>query len=176
MISAICLWLDMFGRCLLRTTCVAWPATILDGWSFNGLVTLASGNPFNVTQSSDSQNDDGISEFPNLVPGQSLSAPNKGPTSWFNTAAFTPSVFMFGTSPRNPLVGPGTHVANLAVFKTFRMPWEHHTLQFRAEAFNALNTPQFSNPNSSLGNSTFGRITSTRIDNRELQFALKYKF
>ena len=149
----------------------------IGGWSFNGLVTLASGNPFDVQQNSDAQNNDGIWERPLLVPGQRLSVPNQGPAGWFNTAAFTPSVFVFGNSPRNPLVGPGTHAANLSLFKTFHMPFsDHHTLQIRVEAFNALNTPQFSNPSASLGSTTFGKITSTRLNNRELQFALKYRF
>jgi hypothetical protein len=40
----------------------------------------------------------------------------------------------------------------------------------------STNTSEFSNPGSSLGNSTFGVITSTKINNRILQFALKYKF
>jgi hypothetical protein len=150
---------------------------LVSGWSFNGIVTLASGNPFDVEESSDTQNDDGIWERPLLVPGQSLSVPNKGPAGWFNTAAFAPSVFVYGNSPRNPLVGPGTHAANLSLFKTFRMPFnEHHTLQFRVEAFNALNTPQFSNPGASLGTGTFGVITSTKLDNREFQLSLKYRF
>jgi hypothetical protein len=57
------------------------------------------------------------------------------------------------------------------------MPYsERHSLQFRFEAFNALNTPEFSNPGSSMGTSTFGVITSTRINSRILQFALKYRF
>jgi hypothetical protein len=61
--------------------------------------------------------------------------------------------------------------------REFHMPFgEQHFLEFRAEAFNAFNTPQFSNPDSSFGNATFGQITSTKLNNRELQLALKYRF
>ena len=57
------------------------------------------------------------------------------------------------------------------------MPYrEGHVLVFRAELFNAFNTPQFGNPGASLGTGTFGRITSTAADNRQVQFALKYSF
>ena len=55
-------------------------------------------------------------------------------------------------APRDPIVGPGKHVFDLSLGKSFRMPYnEQHTLQFRAEFFNAFNTPQFANPDSSLG-------------------------
>ncbi|MBI3693501.1 MAG: hypothetical protein HY238_01490 [Acidobacteria bacterium] len=57
------------------------------------------------------------------------------------------------------------------------MPFrENHELTFRAEFFNAFNTPQLSNPGSSLGTGTFGRVTSTFIDQRQIQMALKYSF
>ena len=46
-------------------------------------------------------------------------------------------------------------------------------LQFRADAFNLFNTPQFGFPNANIGSPTAGRITSTIADNRSLQFALK---
>jgi hypothetical protein len=103
--------------------------------------------------------------------------PNQGPSRWFNTDAFAQSLLMYGNSPRNPVVGPGTDVVNFTLMKEFRMPFgEQHSLEFRAEAFNAFNTPQFSNPDSSFGNSTFGQVTSTKLNNRELQLALKYRF
>ena len=150
---------------------------IADGWSLNGILTFASGNPFHIGEGSDTQNDAGNWEYPNLVPGQSVGISNPGPALWFNTNAFGPSVLSYGNAPRDPVVGPGTHTADMSLFKTFKMPYsEKHTLQFRMEAFNATNTPEFSNPGSSLGTSTFGRITSTRINNRILQFALKYRF
>jgi outer membrane receptor protein involved in Fe transport len=147
------------------------------GWSFEGILTLASGNPFDVLESFDSQNNDGLWERPNLVAGKRTSVSNQGPSLWFNTNAFTPSVFMYGNSPRNPVVGPGTKALNATLMKAFRMPWsEQQALEFRAEAFNAFNTPQFSNPDQYLGDTAFGQVTSTKLANRELQLALKYRF
>ena len=46
-------------------------------------------------------------------------------------------------------------------------------LQFRADAFNLFNTPQFGFPNANIGNADRRRITSTIGDNRSMQFALK---
>ena len=153
------------------------PRFALAGWAVDGILTLASGTPFNITQSFDGQNNDGLWERPNLVAGQSLSLPNQGPAGWFNTAGFTGSILQYGNSPRNPFVGPGTHVVNLTLRKSFQMPFsEAHRLEFRAETFNTTNTPVFSNPVATLGTSTFGRITSTRLDNRQIQLALKYYF
>jgi outer membrane receptor protein involved in Fe transport len=149
---------------------------ILSGWSFQGMVSLASGSPFDIQQSSDTQNNDGIYERPNLT-GQRISVPNPSPINWFNTNAFAPSILVYGNSPRNPVVGPGKHVFDLSLGKIFKMPYrESHSLQFRAEFFNAFNTPQFANPDRFLGDGDFGKITSTNLPNRELQFALKYKF
>ena len=149
---------------------------LLSRWSFQGIVTLASGNPFDILESFDSQNNDGIYERPTLT-GQKFSVPHQGPDNWFNTNAFTPSLLVYGNSPRNPIVGPGRHTFDLSFVKNFTMPYhEGHTLQFRAELFNAFNTPQFAIPDSNLGDGSFGQITSTRLPNRIVQFALKYMF
>jgi hypothetical protein len=150
---------------------------ILGGWSLGGLLTFASGSPFNITQSGDSQNNDGLWERPDLT-GQTVSVANQTPDLWFNTAAFQRSMLHYGNSPRNPgLTGPGTKTWDLSASKSFKMPYsETHQLMFRSEFFNAFNTPQFSNPGSSLGTGTFGRITSTALASRQIQFALKYLF
>src|SRR5206468_8463471 len=83
------------------------------------------------------------------------------------------SVFHYGSTPRNPVVGPGLKTFDLSVQKQFKMPYsDGQELQFRTEFFNAFNTPQFSNAGASLGTGTFGRITGTSSDNRQIQFGL----
>jgi hypothetical protein len=49
-------------------------------------------------------------------------------------------------------------------------------VEFRAEFFNLLNTPQFSNPETNFSSSTFGQISSTSVNPRFVQFALKLSF
>jgi hypothetical protein len=150
---------------------------VLGGWSLGGILTFASGLPFNVTQSGDSENNDGLWERPNLVPGQSVHVAGQTPNQWFNAAAFQRALLQYGNSPRDPLVGPGTHTWDLSASKSFKIPrLEGHRLMFRSEFFNAFNAPQFSNPGSALGTGTFGRITGTALANRQIQLALKYMF
>jgi outer membrane receptor protein involved in Fe transport len=149
---------------------------VAGGWSAGGIVTLSSGFPFNVVQSGDTWNADALWPRPNAVPGQSATISNPTATRWFNTDAFTRST-TYGTAPRDPVVGPGLHTFDLVASKTFKMPYrENHQFLFRAEFFNAFNTPQFANPGGSLGTGTFGRVTGTASDNRQIQMALKYSF
>jgi hypothetical protein len=73
------------------------------------------------------------------------------------------------------LIGPGQFALNAAVLKNFPLGFrEGMYMQFRTEAFNATNTPSFSNPNTTLG-SSLGKITSASGD-RRLQLALKLVF
>ena len=150
----------------------------INGWTLNGLISLASGTPVNITQSTDAQNVDNPWQRPSIVPGVNPYVTNKSAINgWFNKNAFVSSGLAFGTTPRNYLRGTGTKTVNLSVMKNFAMPYaESHNLQVRFEAFNALNTPQFSNPNASFGAASFGQISSTKINNRELQLAVKYLF
>ena len=157
---------------------IPWGGSVLGGWQLGGLVTLQSGSPFNVTQSGDTQNVEfsGWSR-PHLNTSVQAELDNPDPSLWFNPGAFVRSVGEYGTAPRNPLVGPGLTTFDLSLTKSFRMPWyEAHELMFRTEFFNAFNTPQFGQPGATLGTGTFGRVTSTRIDNRQIQMALKYSF
>ena len=91
---------------------------------------------------------------------------------------------------RNSLIGPKFFTLDFSAHKEFRMPYsEHHTLQFRFEAFNVLNHPVWSNPAGSIlagaafpgapataPHQGFGVITGTQVNMRQLQLALKYFF
>ena len=107
---------------------------------------------------------------------------------WFSTDAIIRSkcegcpgegifigLLAYGNAGVNLFDAPATKTWDFALFKEFRMT-ERHRLQFRWEAFNFTNTPQFSAPSASLGSATFGRISSTINNNREMQFGLKYFF
>ena len=66
----------------------------------------------------------------------------------------------FGTAGRNSFSGPGLGNLDLSIFRKFDLT-ERAKLEFRAEATNATNSPAFANPNLTLGDSNFGRLTGT---------------
>jgi hypothetical protein len=80
-----------------------------------------------------------------------------------------------GNVGRNTLIGPGIINLDFATSKDFRIREGHH-LEFRFEAFNIPNHPNWGIPNTNIVSSGFGTITSTATDMRELQLALKYIF
>jgi hypothetical protein len=71
--------------------------------------------------------------------------------------------------------GPGQANWDLSVFKSVHMT-ERFKGQFRAEALNAFNTPMFAGPNTSLGASSFGKITSQVNFSRMIQLGLRLFF
>jgi hypothetical protein len=93
----------------------------------------------------------------------------------------------FGNSGVGMVRGPGQHNLDMAVERVFPVK-ETSSFMFRAEFFNLTNTPQFGNPNTSLGygdpnlpavaSSTFGQITGEQDGPhpRVIQFAAKYRF
>ena len=65
---------------------------------------------------------------------------------WFDQTAFaSPAPFLYGNAGRDILFGPGRTNLDTSLFKDFR-PLEQLTVQFRAEAFNLMNHPQFGQP------------------------------
>ncbi|HXJ41537.1 MAG TPA: hypothetical protein VNH18_19820, partial [Bryobacteraceae bacterium] len=90
------------------------------------------------------------------------------------TAAFElPAQYTYGTAGRNLLHGPHLFDMDLSIAKNFPIS-ERLRFQFRAEAFNVWNSPQFNNPAAVFATSSFGNITSTSIENREIQFAGRF--
>jgi len=82
----------------------------------------------------------------------------------------------FGNVGRNTLIGPRIFSFDASMHKDFRFT-EGKYLQFRWEAFNALNHPNWANPNTNANDRTnFGSITGTRSNMRQMQFALKLVF
>ena len=84
---------------------------------------------------------------------------------WFDTEAFAaPGPQRVGNAGRNILRGPGRRQVDCSLFKAFPFSKDGgRRVEFRAEAFNLTNTPQFINPSSTFGAAGFGTITSADI-------------
>jgi Carboxypeptidase regulatory-like domain/TonB dependent receptor len=144
----------------------------LGEWQLSGITTLQSGLPFNVTISTDTANTSARGLYrPNLVGTPFANCGSGRLSGCISTAAFAiPPQYTYGTAGRNLFHGPHLFDTDLSIAKNFRIS-ERLRFQFRAEAFNLWNSSQFNNPIAVFGTATFGNITSTSIDNREIQFA-----
>jgi hypothetical protein len=149
------------------------PAKLLGGWQVNGILSARAGTPFTLGLNSSNDNANGGSQRPNV------SGPTKGPrtlTEWFNTAAYSqPLADTYGNVGRNSLFGPHYTDVDFSLFRNFSF-LEHYRAQFRIEAFNMFNHPNFGNPDSGFGDQRFGAITGTSGNPRELQLAGTFKF
>jgi hypothetical protein len=156
----------------------------LGGWQFAGIVTVESGAPVNIgvngTTAGSIISNSGTR--PNVT--GSIAYP-KTVAEWFNTSVFTAPACSagpdcYGNLGFDAITGPGRQNWDLSLLKNFALT-EKFKLEFRAEAFNIWNHPQFEgNSNlggisNNLGASNFGAITSA-YDPRELQLGLKLKF
>lgn len=107
------------------------------GFPFNGVILLASPDPGGSAESR-----------PDRAPGQPIWLPSQtaGGGKVLNPAAFIiPSTLRQGTEGRNDIAGFGLTQIDLSLRRKFRIG-EKFNLQFRADAFNLCNHPNFSNP------------------------------
>jgi len=81
----------------------------------------------------------------------------------------------FGNSGVGIATGPAQNNFDLALLKRTKIT-ETKNVEFRAEFFNAFNTPQFGNPNTVFSGASFGAITATSVNPRIVQLALKVNF
>jgi trimeric autotransporter adhesin len=152
----------------------------LGGWSLNAVTVYQSGYPIAITQNSNNNVVIGAAgQRPNATGASPVTA---GPLmdridGYINPAAFSQSApFTFGNVSRLiGMRGPGISSWDASVFKTFSVT-EKLKAQFRAEALNAFNTPQFRNPNGAFGNANFGRITSQANFPRLIQLGVRFYF
>lgn len=177
-------------------------SALTSGWQLSWLFGAFSGTPFTVTASGTSLNAPGSAQRADLVKPkvEKLGGFGRG-TPYYDPTAFMPvTEARFGTAAFNSLYSPGTVNLDLGIFREFRVT-EGIRLQFRAEAFNATNTPHLGVPGGNAsapsrdanGNilldanglprlNGFMEITGTRqygregIDERLFRFGLRLSF
>ena len=176
-----------------------WLDAMVGGWATSGIISYHSGFPFSTITSAFPI--DFTMQAPAVFVGPAsavkqrihVQAGNQLQLFADQTAAIGAFGFPVGgaTGERNQLRGPRYSSIDLALLKSFKLPWsETQRLQFRAEAFNAFNHPSFNNP-SVNPNSTgsfdstnvniqapgqYGVLTSTANQARQLQLGLRYDF
>jgi hypothetical protein len=97
-----------------------------------------------------------------IVPGAPLYPMNRSINQWVNSAAFalpSDNIGRFGDSPVGAVVGPGTQVISLSIYRSFRYK-ERYALRIGASSTNLFNHPNYSVPNLGLGTAPFGSISS----------------
>jgi len=182
---------------------------LIEGWQLGTIVQSQSGNPVNIQASA--AGSAGLTGFATLrpdligpiqlvnqpVPGSlniqyfanSVCDPAKGPCSTGTTFAIPDSIvggktqFHLGNFGRNVIIGPGFSNVDLSLIKKTQIT-ERLRTEFRAEAFDLFNHPNFGQPNrfAQVGSATFGQISNTRFANgdfgssRQLQLSLKLVF
>ncbi|HYO83631.1 MAG TPA: carboxypeptidase regulatory-like domain-containing protein [Bryobacteraceae bacterium] len=152
---------------------------LVGGWQINNITTLQTGLPVIIRGANNQRAD-----RPNST-GVSAKLDNPTAERWFDTSQFfNPPSFTLGNVGRTlpDVRNPGTFNMDLSLIKDTSIR-EGMRLQFRAEAFNWLNTVNLGLVNGSFvagpdgrnQSGAFGTITSAR-DARILQFGLKLIF
>jgi hypothetical protein len=147
---------------------------LVSGWQINAIANLRSGSPYDVTYQGDLANTGNSFVRANLVGKPGLANPS--PAEWIDTSAFAvPARYTFGNLGRNSLRSDWGRNLDFSVFRKFAISEQCH-LDFRAEAFNATNTPVFATPGNVINGPNFGVVSSTANIPRQLQLALKLVF
>lgn len=164
---------------------------ILGGWQLSATAQYLSGSPGSVyTTNTDyaGAGDSGLPQFwvlngPPQYPRQ-FSKSSSSSATYFSTTLpngdplYTPpakGTFNLQHGIRDAIYGPGFQDWNAGLFKRFAVN-EHNAFEFRAEAYDVFNHPNWSGPNMTPGNSSFGKVTSKTGLSRQLQLSLRYAF
>jgi hypothetical protein len=156
------------------------------GWQWQGINTVQSGVPFNVSINVDRANT-GVSQRPDAV-----AAPVMPRTlgCWYFTSSnpackallpaqadtFTlPALYTYGNAGRNLMRGDKLVQLDMSLIKNFRVT-ESTNFEFRAQVFNLTNTPSFASPSGTVNLATGGQVTATRNQPRLYEFGLKFNF
>jgi len=172
----------------------SWSGKLLGGWQISGTAQFQTGSPCGIGANTDyagvSSNDLGsfgcgnegqfwiLNGTPQIV-GQFAGGigANASSPHWFTASVTqpTPGTFNLQQGVRNSVYGPGFQDWNLMLFKRFAIN-ERNNFEFRAEAYDFINHPNWSGPNFNAASSLLGEVTGKSNLIRDLQLSLRYSF
>ena len=146
-------------------------------WMLNGILSLSDGRPFTITATDRANTGPGRQARANCIADPLPAGFDQTIDHWFDTTAFADTTaFTYGNCGFNTVRGPASKSMNMSLFRSFPLR-DARRLEFRIEAFNVFNWTNYDFPAASVSTpSTFGRITSTLGDPREIQLAAKFYF
>jgi len=151
---------------------------VLGDWQWSGDWTFATGLPFTPRLLNEACEVNGGTSGtlrPDVVAGEAVQLSHPSIGEWFNTAAFaSPSTCQYGTARRNSIIGPGTKVFDMAFTKVIPLQ-ESRTLEFRAQATNVFNMPNYSSIDTNLNSPTYGRVTAVG-SMRQITMTARFRF
>jgi Carboxypeptidase regulatory-like domain/TonB dependent receptor len=153
-----------------------WAGHLLGNWQISGITNFASGIPV-VISAPGTTSLPGVAATAVKLRSPILPEGEQTIDRWFDTMAFeVPRPFTLGRDSRTQpnLRGPGIKTFDLMLSRTQRIK-ERMNVQFRAEFFNAFNTPQFGNPVGGVTDRNFGRIVDGG-GGRSIQLGLRISF
>ena len=134
-----------------------WLHALSSNWQLNGITTLQTGGPLNITLPFDNSGTGEFRDRPNLVGNARVAFNPTGP--YLNPAAFAqPLPGTYGNLGRNTFSGPGLNDFDMSFVKSQQISRDWW-LRLRAEFFNIWNHPNFANPSTTFGSGF--RLTST---------------
>ena len=159
------------------------------GWKLSGDAIVFSGLPVTINGPN---NTNVFNRAERANQYRSLVVKNRSLNDWFGTdpsavpcqglgvddgqcAYGAAGVGQFGSAANNTERAPGYEQIDLAASKSFAITEVQH-LEFRTDFFNAFNIASYDNPDNSIQDTTFGKITNVRSLPRQIQMSLHYTF
>lgn len=159
--------------------------TVIGGWQVSAISINQSGNPFTVTYNGPNNSYSHAGAwYPNIVhPAQTG---HQSIQQWYDPSAFAVAANgTFGDSQRNSLRAHGIDTQNASLGKTFHL-FERASLQFRADASNVFNHPNFDAPDGNFNDPVnlstpdrpqgAGTIGGTTVGGRNMQISARIEF
>ncbi len=149
---------------------------LLGSWQLGGIFTVETGTPATPTNGADTPNiSTGSTPRPNVT-GISPVLSNPTAKRFFNGSAFAINApYTFGNARRNSIIGPRLVDLDMSLMRRVNFT-ERVGAELRWDVFNVANHPIFSLPDANLSSATYTSISSTRVDSREMQLAVRIVF
>ena len=150
---------------------------IVSDWMVNGILSFNDGRPFTITAADRANTGAGRQARANCSGDAQPSGFDQTNDRFFDTSQFSePTAFTYGNCGFNSVRGPGSKSMNLSVFRSVPLSAARR-LEFRLEGFNVFNWTNFDFPGANVSNpGSFGKITTSLGDSREVQLAVKFYF